>query len=86
VKEFNTVIFVIMYFYALRIFKEIPSPPGVRQDSSREEDFDLFPGETEPASNEQRRETVRTQHKDSKFYSNSKYSHKLRDLMDDNIT
>ena len=63
---------------------EILSEPGATQDSSMEDDFDLYP--EDPASNEQRRDTLRMRFKNFKSNSDNKYSHKLRDLIDDNIT
>jgi hypothetical protein len=51
-----------------------------------EDDFELFPEETDRGPNEQRRDTLRTRFKNLKPYSDHKYSHKFEDLIDDNVT
>ena len=63
----------------------MPSQPGAG-DSSIEDDFDVYSHETNPATNEQRRDTLRTRFKNFKSNAESKYSHKLRELVDDDIT
>lgn len=55
-----------------------------RRDSSMGDDFELFPDDRNPVPREQRRDTLRTRFKNLK--SDSKYSHKFRDLIDDDIT
>lgn len=56
------------------------------QDSSMEDDFEIFPEETDPIPKEQRRDTLRTRFKNLKSNSDRKYSRKFGDLIDDNIT
>jgi hypothetical protein len=51
-----------------------------------EDDFEIFPEETDPIPKEQRRDTLRTRFKNLKSNSDRKYSRKFGDLIDDNIT
>ncbi|XP_028413501.1 uncharacterized protein LOC114536338 [Dendronephthya gigantea] len=57
----------------------------LKQESLPENDGEIFPKDRQSDANEQKRDTLRTRFKKLNSNSEKKYSHKLRDLIDDNV-